>query len=408
MTRREFIHTSVAGSSGLLIGASGLLTSSRATGANDRLSIGIVGPGPRGRSLMAELHKVSESSNAEITAVCDIWTMNLERGAKLVQDWWGRQPRKFRRFEDMLALEDLDGVIIATADFQHAKMLAQALKARKDVYCEKPMANDLADAHAVLDAFEKSDRIVQIGTQRRSEGKWAAAAAKVAEGVLGKISKVDAEWNYFGPRWKRDDVGEIREQDTDWRRFLMGKKFRPWDPHQYMEWRLYRDFSSGIPDQWMSHFIDVVHWITGEQYPVSAVAHGGVYVWKDGRENADTFHALLEYPKGFLVSYSTKFGNSSGDKMRIYGTNGTLDCTVWKITGEGGGGAGKMKDEIVITGTDESHVKNWLDCMRSRKQPNADVRAGYSHSIATIMATQALHSGRKVVYDAVRKEIKES
>lgn len=357
---------------------------------------------------MAELHKVSESSNAEITAVCDIWTMNLERGAKLVQDWWGRQPRKFRRFEDMLALEDLDGVIIATADFQHAKMLVQALKAGKDVYCEKPMANDLADARAVLDAFEKSDRIVQIGTQRRSEGKWATAAAKVAEGVLGKISKVDAEWNYFGPRWKRDDVGEIREQDTDWRRFLMGKKFRPWDPHQYMEWRLYRDFSSGIPDQWMSHFIDVVHWITGEQYPVSAVAHGGVYVWKDGRENADTFHALLEYPKGFLVSYSTKFGNSSGDKMRIYGTNGTLDCTVWKITGEGGGGAGKMKDEIVITGTDESHVKNWLDCMRSRKQPNADVRAGYSHSIATIMATQALHSGRKVVYDAVRKEIKES
>jgi predicted dehydrogenase len=358
---------------------------------------------------MSNFHGVAEESNAEITAVCDIWAKNLDRGAKQVQEWWGKEPRKCRHLDEILALKDLDGLIVATADFQHAKMLAQTVRAGKDIYCEKPMANDLHDGKDALKAVEETGRIVQIGTQRRSEGIWPAAAEMIRSGILGTISKVECEWNYFGPRWRRDDVDEVKEQDTDWKAFLMGKKYRPWDPHQYMEWRLYKDFSGGIPDQWMSHIIDVVHLLTGEQFPKSVVAHGGTYVWKDGRENGDTFHALLEYPKGFLVSYSTKFGNSAGDGMKIYGTNGTLDCNTWKITGEGGGGDGKIKEEIVIQPQPNvSHMKNWLDCVRSRKPTNADIHAGYSHALAIIMATRALHSGKKVSYDPVKQEMHEA
>ena len=408
LTRREFITKTAAGTAGLALAGSGLLSSARVLGANDRLSIGIVGPGQRGRSLMNDVHKLSEECNAEITAVCDIWTLNLDRGANTVKDWWGTEPRKFRHLEDMLALEDLDGVIIASADFQHAKMLAESVKAGKDVYCEKPMANDLGDARKALKAVSESGQVVQIGTQRRSDGRHAAAVDFVQSGQLGTLSKIDLGWNYFGARWRRGDVDEVREEDTEWKRFLMGKKYRPFDPHQYMEWRLFRDFSSGIPDQWMSHMIDVVHWLTGEQFPKSVVAHGGTYVWKDGRENGDTFHALLEYPKGFLVSYETKFGNSAGDHALFYGTRGTFDLNAWKATGDGAPKDDRIEGEIVIEPLPgENHMKNWLDCMRSRKTPNADVVAGYSHSIATIMATRALDSGEKVFYDPAKQQIDE-
>ena len=408
ITRREFLTKAAVGTAGIALAGGTVLAPSRVYGANDRLSIGVIGYGQRCQSLLGDFQKAAKSCDAEITAVCDIWTRNLDACANRVKGWGGPEPRKFRYLEQLLALGDVDGVIIATCDFQHARMLAQAVRAGKDVYCEKPMANNIEDARGVLDAMQGSGRVVQIGTQRRSEGKYQAAADFVKTGKLGTISKVDVEWNYFGPRWRRDDVNDVKREDTNWRRFLMGKPYRPWDPHQYMEWRLFRDFSSGIPDQWMSHMIDVVHWLTGEQFPKSVVAHGGTYVWKDGRENGDTFHALLEYPKGFLVSYETKFGNSAGDHALFYGTRGTFDLNAWKATGDGAPKDDRIEGEIVIEPLPgENHMKNWLDCMRSRKTPNADVVAGYSHSIATIMATRALHSGEKVFYDPAKQQIDE-
>lgn len=406
MTRREFLSKAAVGTAGVALAGTGILSSSRAVGANDRLSIGVIGYGQRCQSLLGEFKNGREKYNAEITAVCDIWTRNLDACAKRVQDWGAPEPRKFQYMEQLLALDDLDGVIIATCDFQHAKMLAQAVRAGKDVYCEKPFANDFEEAKVALNAVEETGRIVQIGTQRRSEGKYQAAADFIRAGKLGTLNVVDVSWSYFGPRWRRSDVNEVSREDTNWRRFLLDKPYRPWDPHQYMEWRLFGDFSSGIPDQWMSHMIDVVHWITGENYPKSAVAHGGTYVWKDGRENGDTFQALLEYPKGFLVSYATRFGNSAGDHAFVYGTNGTLDIEASTATGDGGGGDGKIKDTIKLDKLPSvNHMQNWLDCVRTRKQPNAHVRTGFSHSIATIMATQALHSGKKALYDPSAMEI---
>lgn len=407
MTRREFMRKTTMGAAGLAVAGTGMLASPRAYGANEKLSIGVIGYGQRCRSLLGDFQKCAENANAEITAVCDIWTRNLDACANRVKEWGGPEPRKFRYMEQLLALDDIDGVIIATADFQHAKMLAQAVRAGKDVYCEKPFANTLDDARLALKAVEDSGKVVQIGTQRRSEGKYQAVADFIRSGKLGTISKVDSEWNYFGARWKRNDVGQVSREDTNWRRFLMDKPYRVWDPHQYMEWRIYRDFSTGIPDQWMSHMIDLVHWITGESFPSSAVAMGGTYVWKDGRENGDTFQALLEYPKGFLCSYSTKFGNSAGDHTVVYGTNGTLNVETLEVSGDGGGGDGKIAEKFTLEKLPNvSHMKNWLDCMRSRKLPNAHVGTGFSASIATTMAVMSLESGRKAVYDPTEMEIK--
>ncbi len=416
MTRRRFVTDSaLAAGTFVTLPAS---AARRVMGANDRISIGHVGPGDRGHSLLKDVHEFSGPLNAEVTTVCDLWSGNRERGAATVAQHYGREPRKLKYLEEMLALKDLDAVILSTGDFQHAGLLVQVVKAGKDCYCEKPMANVLEEAKEAYRAVKNSSQVVQIGTQGRSSGMNMAAAEVLRSGVLGAISKIEIMSNYHGPRWRgRKEVGQIRQEDTDWKRWLLNKPYRPFDPRAYFEFRLYRDFSSGIPDQWMSHAIDAVHMIMDDYFPRSAVANGGVFIWKDGRENSDTFQALLTYPKGFLVSYSTSFGNDFPGGSRYYGVNGTLDMMGVglagdagrqpRITGLGGKGAGRIAADRPLEPSLNGihHMKNWLECIRSRKEPNAGVRAGYAHSVATIMAAQAERSGKKLYWDPKREEI---
>ena len=245
---------------------------------------------------------------------------------------YGRAPRAFANPEELLAQKDIDAVLISTPEHSHSPILKLAAEAGKDAYCEKPMGNVLAEVKAARDAVLEHNRVVQIGTQHRSELYPRAARDLVQTGVLGEVSKVEVVWNYHGPRWRgRPEVKQIREQDTDWKRWLMTHPAQPFDPQLYFEFRLYKEFSGGITDQWMSHGIDLVHWFMDDPFPTSVMAHGGVYAWRDGRENPDTFQALLEYPKGFLVSYSTSFGNDSPSFTRYMGKKATL----MNIGGEG-------------------------------------------------------------------------
>ncbi|HEY2934632.1 MAG TPA: Gfo/Idh/MocA family oxidoreductase [Acidobacteriota bacterium] len=330
--------------------------------------------------------------------------------------------------EDLLALKDVDAVLISTADFQHSPHLKMAAEAGKHVYCEKPMANDLDEAKAARDAVLKRNLIVQIGTQHRSEPYQIAVRDFIRTGALGDVSKVEIVWNYHGPRWRgRPEVKQIREQDTDWKRWLLTKQYRPFDPQQYFEFRLYRDFSSGIADQWMSHGIDLVHYFLDDSYPKSVVAHGGIFAWKDGRQNPDTFQALLEYPRGFLVSYSTSFGNDSDSFSRIMGKSATLinlggeGSPRWKWVEEKGTHESepdvKRAEKYITLPSDESlaptsisdddlsHMSNWIDCLRSRKQPNATVQNGFAHSVAVIMAARAYREGKKLYWEPKTESI---
>lgn len=430
MTRREFLGKSAAGAAGVALAAAGPFPG-RVLGANDRVRIGVVGVGGRAGDLVRECAAHCKDLNMELVASCDIWNKARERGAAMIKGLMGgAEVAQWRNLEELCERDDVDALIIATADFQHAQHLAYAVRAGKDVYVEKPLANDLDDAKEALRAVQETRRVVQVGTQRRSEGSWPAAARFIASGALGKVSYIEQSWNYFGARWRRGDVeSEIREEDTDWKRFLLNRPYRPWNPHYYREFRLYWPFSSGIPCQWMSHSIDAIQWMMGDPYPRSCVAQGGVYVWRDGRENADTFHALLEYPSGYLVSYSTRFGNNSslGAGPVIYGTNGRLDVPSLTATGDGGGGAVTIVErtrephEVRIDSSKKigavvrlqpepsvSHMRNWMECIRSRQTPNADITAGYSHSVAVIMAIRALHSGRKTYFDAQSHTISEA
>jgi predicted dehydrogenase len=428
INRRTFLNQTAAA-----IGAGGVLSSpafsySRIKGANDRILLGHVGIGDRGSELDWIVSQLKDKYNVEMAAVCDLWKVNRERAASRARTVYGRAPRAFQYMDDLLAQKDIDAVVISTADFQHAPVLRAVAEAGKDAYCEKPMANDLDEAKAARDAVLSRNLIVQIGTQHRSEPYQIATKQLIDSGALGDVTKVEMVWNFHGPRWRgRPEVEHIREEDTDWRRWLMHKPYRPFDPRAYFEFRLYKDFSSGIADQWLCHGADLMHYFLEDSFPKSVVAHGGVFAWKDGRENPDTFQALLEYPKGFLMSFSTSFGNDSDSFSRIMGKQATLvniggeGSPRWKWVEEKGNHEDNpyiKRDEkyVLLPGsdripppgmgdTDLSHMTNFLECLRSRKAPNATVLNGYAHSVVVVMAARAYREGKKLYWDPKAEQI---
>jgi predicted dehydrogenase len=428
INRRTFFnHTAAAIASAGVLG-SPALSYSRIKGANERILLGHIGVGDRGSELAWIVSRLKDKHNVEMAAVCDLWKVNREKAASQAQSVYGRAPRAFQYMEDLLAQKDIDAVLISTADFQHALLLRAVAEAGKDAYCEKPMANDLDEAKAARDAVVSRKLIVQIGTQHRSEVYQIATKQLIDSGALGDVTKVEMVWNYHGPRWRgRPEVEHIREQDTDWRRWLMHKPYRPFDPRAYFEFRLYQDFSSGIADQWLSHGADLMHYFLDDSFPKSVVSHGGVFAWKDGRENPDTFQTLLEYPKGFLMSFSTSFGNDSDSFSRIMGKQATLvniggeGSPRWKWVEEKGNHEDdpfikRAEKYVLLPGTEKlpppgmgdtdlSHMTNFFECLRSRKAPNATVLHGFAHSVVVIMAARAYREGKKLYWDPKSEQI---
>jgi predicted dehydrogenase len=350
---------------------------------------------------------------------------------------------------------------ILGANFQHAKLCVDVVRAGKDCYVEKPFANVLSEAKGARDAVKASKQVVQVGSQHRSEPYQLAVRDLIRAGRIGSIVHIEQEWSVNEERWRFVDVdtgisremledrkmqwkewldrkSQLKEEDTDWKRWLLGKPYQPFDPHVYLEFRLYKKFSSGIFDQWMSHGSDLVHLWTDESYPESVVANGGVFAWKDGRENPDTCVAAVTYPKGFLYTYKTIFGNSYRSFSRIQGRDGTIanyggeGASLLTVSSEGGRSeydesvletslpinapVGDHEEIVKVAGAeppnsegpgDDSviHVTNWLKSMQSRVQPNANVDHGFSHSIVIIMAAQSYWSGKKLYWDPQNEEI---
>ena len=415
--RRSFLSRS-AGAGLALAGFPGILS---ARNVNNNINVGIVGPGGRGTGLLKRFLESGSQYGARLTAVCDLWNYRRDRAAALVEEKEGRAPRIYRHHEEILADKEVDALIIATPDHAHAQILKLAAEAGMDAYCEKPMSNVLSEANEALDAVRKSGVIVQIGTQRRANPRYRKAARMIADGLIGDVVKVDLHWSFYSPyRWarKEKDILMARESDLDWGTWHMGRPQRPFDPRIFRCFRLFKDFSSGIIDQWMSHGIDLAHMLTGVSYPVSAVSHGGIYKWKDYRENPDTQEVTLEYRKGdgkFLAVYSTNWINGYGNGTRVHGTLGSFEGESfsnpdadWLFSGQGVNSEGKIQDRIVVPresiDMDEmgmAHMTNWLDAVR-RRDPKGlfcPVEAGYGHSIACIMATDAYWSGKRMVFD---------
>ena len=439
-SRRYFIKQSTLAGAAVFAAKAGFSAKSykRIMGSNDRVRVGVVGFSDRHKSSHApSFMNHYKDLNFEIVAVSDIWNKRREEGAAFWKDKMQHDVVACRNNEEMYNKKLVDAVFISTADFQHALHAIEAVNAGCDVYCEKPFAETMEDNRAAFKVIKASNRIVQIGSQRRSGANYEAANQFIKSGKFGPVTMVELTWNVNQPgRWRRPALlNQLKEEDTDWKRFLMNRPQDTFDPRKYLEYRLFWPYSSGIPGQWMSHQIDTVHWFTGLQHPRSVVANGGIYMWKDGRQNWDTMSAVFDYgptadtTSGFQVTFASRMHNGDENPAEIYYSNGgELNLNTNKVSSKGGltqkmAEAMNMKpfllpdmslsetEKVVAsanTGGDKltsNHIRNWMECVRSRKTPNAPVEAGYSHSIATIMTNAAVHTGAKVTFDEKTQEV---
>jgi predicted dehydrogenase len=436
-SRRSFLKTSAAALAAVPLARAS--SYARIFGANDRVRVGVVGFSDRFRSaLLPAFLQHAKELNFEFVAVSDIWNQRREEGQAHLEKLTGTHIDAVRNNDELYARNDVDAVFVATADFQHALHGVEAVRAGRDAYVEKPLADTMEDARAIRDAVRETQRIVQIGTQRRSSPVYQQAFDYIRSGKFGDIVSVLMTWNVNQPgRWRRPKlVAGLREEQVDWKRYLLNRPYEPFDPRKYVEFRLFWPYSSGIPDQWMVHQIDTVHWFTGLPRPRSVVANGGIYFWKDGRKNWDTMTAVFDYgplddpSKGFQVVYSSRMTNEAGEVKELYYSNGgTLDLDKRTVSPEGGL-TKRFADEMdmppnllpkislldsggrIVTSADtggdadtSANVRNWMECVRSRKTPNAHIEAGYSHSVALCMTIAAIQTGRRITFDDAKQEV---
>jgi predicted dehydrogenase len=439
-SRRDFIKNASLAGTGMLFINKGWTAQSykKIMGANDRVRVGVVGFSDRHRSThMPCFMNHYKELNFDIVAVSDIWKLRREQGVAAWKDKMQHDIIECRNNEELYSGNKVDAVFISTADFQHATHAIEAVNAGCDAYVEKPFAETMADNRAALKAIKASNKIVQIGSQRRSGGNYQAANDFIKAGKFGDIKMVELTWNVNQPgRWRRPElVAQLKQEDTDWKRFLVNRPQDDFDPRKYLEYRLFWPYSSGLPGQWMSHQIDTVHWFSGLKHPRSVVANGGIYMWKDGRKNWDTITAVFDYgpaddlSSGFQVRFASRMDNGDDDPTEIYFSNGgELNLDTNMVSPKGGLKKNfadamhlqpNLLPEMSIASTEKvvtsantggdkltsAHVRNWMECIRSRKEPNAPVEAGYSHSIANIMTTAASHTGMKATFDEATQEV---
>ena len=265
-SRRSFLKLAGAGVAGTALSAAAS-SYAKIAGANNRIGVGVIGFSDRFRnSLAPAFMKSAGELNCEFVALSDIWSKRREDGGAFVSKLPGaRQIALARNNEELYENKDVQAVIIATPDFQHATQGVEALRAGRDAYIEKPLANTMEDARAIRTAVKGTDRVVAIGTQRRSSPTYQRINDYMKSSAFGDLVSVELTYNVNQPgRWRRPKiVSQLREADTDWKRFLTGRPPEPFDARKYVEFRLFWPFSSGIPDQWMVHRIDTVQWFTG-------------------------------------------------------------------------------------------------------------------------------------------------
>lgn len=401
--RREFLAAAGAAGSALLSGA--LTETARGFAANDTLRVGLIGVGGRCRHLVESFPQLP---NVRITAVCDVWDANLGEGKKLAD------PKAFatRHSEDLLARKDVDAVVIGAPDHWHVPLTVAACEAGKDVYVEKPLTHDLSEGKAVVEAQDRHNRVVQVGTQQRSMTHILKAHDVLKAGTIGRVHKVHCTWNRNAPRAQRFKDG-IDPKSVDWKRFLGSAREQPFDPYRFRQWRWFWDFGGGIFTDLMVHWIDVAHWFLDLDHPQSAASVGDFYSAKDVWETPDTVQTLLRYPDKEVQVYfeGTFSSNRNGSMVEFMGTEGTLyiDRGRYEVIPDRGK---KLRPSSLVLGTDPQkgldfydkpdgellHLANWVEAVRGRKKPICPAEAGVSAASAAHLANQSLRTGQVAVW----------
>lgn len=420
MPRRDFLKTSAAIAATAAIGSAvtSRLTAAertRSIGANDRIRIGVIGCGDRGTNahLKAGIYPHLATQNFEVVALADPWRQQREKANTLVTEKNGRAAKLFTNYRDLLAMDGIDAVMIASPDHHHTTHLEAAAKAGKHIYCEKPLATEFDKLVRAVDAVKAAGTVVQIGTQLRSLPGIVGARDLVASGKLGKLMRVEEHRNGVKPYWYNYMEREVSEADVDWKEFVGDRPMRPFNANQLRCWYGYYEFSKGPIPQLGAHFIDMAHFITGAKFPESCMCMGGIYTWKDENKFTapDQVQGVWHYPEGFMLTSSNNFGNGFGNSRKFYGEKGTLKVDNWNAPTFSPEGASKKDlsirgDNPVAAVDHPDHFLDWLQCLRTGKTPNASIDAGYQHAVAVLMAQLSFETGKKTVYDQAKREIR--
>jgi predicted dehydrogenase len=377
MDRRDFV-------AGAALAAAPLFVPSSAFGANDRISYGVIATGGRGRYLNGKFQQLG----AQCVALCDVYDQNLAEAKKQSPDAKG-----FVDYNDLLA-EKMDAVVIASPDHHHAPMLFAALAAGKDVYLEKPLSKSLEESVKMVDTVRKSKQIVQIGMQRRSAESLIKAKALVNDGILGQLTLVKPQWhwNISKPLDNSPLPGKL-----DWDRFVGSARKRPLEPMRFRRWRYFWDYAGGNMTDQGTHLMDVVQWFSNQTLPVSAVCHGYVAKMK-GAEHPDVFSAVFEFPN-MMANWTLDYANSyqNGWSITFMGDKGTLilDEYGYKVYAEPWKQDAAPIYEEKAPVPVESHIANFIDCIKTREQPNCTVEIAARAVAGPHLANLALLSKKQ-------------
>lgn len=381
MKRRSFLATAAA--------AAPMFIPQSAFGANDRITYGLMGAGGRGRYLSREFQKLG----AQCVALSEVYEPNLEMARKESPEGI----KTYTNYRELLQQPGVDTVVIASPDHQHMPMLLASLEADKDVYIEKPISHSIAQNDQIIAAVQKSGKIVQVGMQRRSAPSVAKAKKVIDDGVLGRICMVKPQWNWnvAKPLDNSPLPGKL-----DWGAFLGPAKDRTLEPMRFRNWRYFWDYAGGNMTDQGTHLMDIVQWFTKNGPPVSAIMNGQVAKMK-GAEHPDVFCAVFEYPEQ-LVTWTLNYTNAyqNGWSIQFQGDQGTmiLDDAGYKVWAE----PWKVNAAPIIEEKApvpiEPHLQNFLDCVKSRMEPNCPVYVAAQAVAGPHLANQAFLQGKKVLF----------
>lgn len=402
MNRREFVGGMAAGAA--VLAAS---PSARAIGANDRIRFGLIGAGDRGTQ---DLKEALAQANVECVAVADVYSRRRDAvkavvpNAEVYDD-----PRR------LLDRKDVDAVIIAGPLHLHAEHMLATLAAGKDVYCEKTMTWDIAEAIACLKAANASTQVVQIGLQHESDGDLADARKWIQDGLVGKVAMVESWMSRNTPhghgQWVRPIPADCNPEHVKWDLFLYERPKIAFDGNKFINWRLFWEFSGGNVTENMVHQIAWIQTALNLKEPLAATMSGGVFSEKDGRQVPDTIAVTLEFPETVVVWQSTFSNSHFGLGERILGSDGSIEHVSGAtdmVTGKYTSGINyypeklNRPDGVVLKGENPgvNHMGNWMECIRSRsKKTNAPVEVGYISAVAAHMANLSYRQKRRITLE---------
>jgi predicted dehydrogenase len=404
-TRRGFLQQAALGTAAFLA-----YPHSSVLGANNRVRVGMIGVGNRGQDLLEEVLNVP---NIQLVAMADVYSRRRDTAERKVPG--------IQTFDDhrrLLDIKDVDAVIVASPLHTHARHFLDTLASGKDLYSEKTMTWSIPEAEQCLAAATQSDRIVQIGLQWESSGALQDARKWIKDGMVGKVTQVESWMSRNTPhgegQWVRPVPSDCTAQNVNWSAFLNGRPNRPFDPYRLLNWRLFWEFSGGNVTENMVHQIAWVMTALDLTVPTAAFMSGGVFSEKDGREVPDTIAVTLDFPNDLVVTWQSTFSNKHfGLGEHILGSDGTIEHG-WgesdMVNGEEGEFIRYYPEKVnrphgaALTGKtpEQDHMANWIECVRSRKTPNAPVEIGYRSAIAVHMANLAYRHQQRITLEMAK------